>query len=321
MNNKPILIAIACGLLAAMLFIGQATLGGLGMILSSFTALPLFVSVLGFGTVAGIISGAVTALIVGFFFGPLGAAVIILFTLLPALWIGHMAGLSRDDSGVVEWFDVKTIMFRMALMCAAITVVMGYAIGYTVELGAQQVSELMTGFVAAQQQAGATSVMSADEVALRSAAIANLIPVGFPASLFLLMTINLLLAEKFARGRDWILRPKDKLAASVGLPPIAAAIFAAALVASFASGPIGLIAKVLVGAFGATFVAVGLATAHFVSRTWPARGFMLTLAYAALLFSMIMAPVLALLGIAETLFQLRARASSGPKSNLPTSKD
>ena len=318
MKNTSIQIAVICGLIAALLFLSPIPLGGLGMILSSFTALPLFVVALGFGTTAGIISGVIAAIIVGVFFGPLGAFSVIAATLAPALWIGHSAGLSRDDTGTVEWFPISGLLLRLAAISAAIVIVIGVFSSYSTQWATDQATTIMKQFVQIQSEANnGLPVLSDEQIASRAADIAIMVPFMMPVSLLFLMVINLRLAERFVRARGWMLRPKDYLPAAVQLPPLAAAILGVSVVGSFMSNELGLIAKVIAGAFGGAFLLVGLATVHFITRGVAARSFLLPLTYVALFLSRIIAPAMAIIGVAETLFRLRDRFAAGqqkPKS-------
>ena len=131
MTNRSIAIAVICGLIAAVLFVSPLSLGSLGLAMSSFTALPLFIAVLGFGTVIGTIACAVAALAVGLFMGPISGISVLIATLAPAVWIGHSAGLSRDDNGVQEWFPLSQILFRLAVISAGIVLVIGIITGYS----------------------------------------------------------------------------------------------------------------------------------------------------------------------------------------------
>ena len=126
--------------------------------------------------------------------------------------------------------------------------------------------------------------------------------------------MNLALGERFTRKRGWMLRPKEDLPRSISLPIVTTGLFILAIAASFIGGTIGLVAQVLAGAFGAAFIVVGLATVHHMTRGLPARGLSLTLTYLMLLFSRFMGPVLAVLGVAETLFRLRSRFAAGSTS-------
>ena len=159
MKNNPNLIAVFCGLLAAWLFLGQVTLGGPGALMSTFTAMPLFVSVLGFGTRAGLISSAVAAIAVGGMFGIPGAMAFVLLTLVPTIWVGHMVGLSREEGGAqdeesdAQWFPISTILFRMAVMSAVIALILGVVSGYSHEWATQQIITVFSQFIEIQATA------------------------------------------------------------------------------------------------------------------------------------------------------------------------
>ncbi|MEM9732704.1 MAG: DUF2232 domain-containing protein [Pseudomonadota bacterium] len=315
MQNRTILIAASCGLLAAWLFMAPLVLGGLGAAISIFTAAPIFVSVLGFGTVAGLITGAVGAGIILLVLGPLSAFLLLLVTLGPALWIGHMAGLSRDDNedGVEEWYPLSEILLRMAGMCAVIVLVLGAVSGFTIETATEQIAQYLKQFLSTAQTGG--TQLTDEQINQRAAIAGRLITVGFPASLLFLMVGNLLLAERFCRKRGWILRPQAVLKWDLALPPAAIILLIASVVVGLMPGNIGLAGQVGIGAFGGAFMLVGLAALHWLTRNLPLRAFMLGTTYAALLFTQIMVPVLALFGLVETLFGLRARSQN--KTNPP----
>ena len=317
MNNRSIAIAVLCGLIAAVLFVSPLSLGSLGMGLSSFTAMPLFVAVLGFGTVIGMIACAVAALAVGIFMGPISGFSVLLATLAPAVWIGHSAGLSRDDSGVQEWFPLSQILFRLAVISAGIVLIIGVITGYSHQWALDQVSAMMSQFADVQNQSGAGGagpLISQQEIETRAKDIATLIPIIMPVSILLLMIINLRLAERFVRRRGWMLRPKDDLPSAVNMPPMAAIIVAVASVLSFMSNDLGTMAQVVAGAFGGAFLMVGLATIHFITRGLAVRPFLLPIVYIVLLFSRFIAPIFALIGVAESLLSIRARFAGPPKS-------
>ncbi|MEL6784817.1 MAG: DUF2232 domain-containing protein [Pseudomonadota bacterium] len=317
MQNRTILIAATCGLLAAWLFMAPLLLGGLGAAISIFTAAPIFVSVLGFGTVAGLITGAVGAGVILLVLGPLSAFLLLLVTLGPALWIGHMAGLSRDDNddGVMEWYPLSQILLRMAGMCAAIVLILGAITGFTIETATAQIAEYLKQFLNAAQTGG--TPLSDEQINQRAVVAGRLITVGFPASLLFLMVGNLLLAERFCRKRGWILRPQALLKWDVALPPAAIIVFAACVVVGFLPGNMGLAGQVGIGAFGGAFMLVGLAALHWITRKSAARPFLLGITYSAILFTQIMVPIMAIFGLVETLFGLRARSAAKDNQARP----
>jgi hypothetical protein len=316
MTSNSILTAVICGLIAAVLFLSPMQFGGMGLVMSSFTALPLFIAALGFGTTIGVISCVIAAGMVAVFMGLLGGLSVLVATLAPAIWIGHSVGLSRDDNGVKEWFPLSQILFRLAIISAAIVIAIGYLTNYSEQWAVDESIAMMSQVAEMQNQASDGAVtISAEEIAVRAKDIATLIPIMMPVSILLLMVLNLRLAERFVRRRNWMLRPKDDLPSSVAMPPVAAGIFLiAAIIAFIANNQIGLAAQVVAGAFGGAFALIGLATIHFLTRGYAVRPFLLPIVYIVLLSSRFIAPVFALLGIAETLIQLRGRFTSPPKS-------
>ncbi len=316
MTSNSILIAVICGLIAAVLFLSPMQFGGMGLVMSSFTALPLFIAVLGFGTTVGIISCVVAAGMVAVFMGMLGGLSVLFATLAPAIWIGHSAGLSRNEGGTEEWFPLSQVLFRLAIISAVIVIAIGYMTAYSEQWAVDEAIAMMSQVAQMQNQAGdGTVIITQADIETRAKDVASLIPVMMPVSILVLMVLNLRLAERFARRRNWMLRPKDDLPSSVEMPPMAAGVFlVAAAVAVTTSNQIGMVAQVVTGAFGGAFALVGLATIHFLTRGLPARPFLLPVVYAVLLFSRFIAPVFAVLGVAECLFRLRDRFGGPPKS-------
>ena len=312
MNTRVLLIAIICGLITALLFLAPIALGVAGSSLSTFSALPLFISVLGFGTAAGIISGGVSIIVLTAFFGIVGAVQSSLVVLAPALWIGHLAGLKRDDRGYEEWYPLNAILMHMALISGLATLLYGFFTNYSTETATKVTTELMTQWAAIN----ASGSVNTAAIEVQAKAVAELLPFIMPFSILILLAVNLYLGVRFATARGWMLRPRDDIPASANLPIYAGAIFTIALFISFTGGTLGLIAKVVAGAVGGAFALVGLAVIHYLTRNLSLRSFVLVPLY----FVMLVGPpfigsLLAALGIAEGVFQLRARWASPPPSN------
>ena len=88
-----------------------------------------------------------------------------------------------------------------------------------------------------------------------------------------------------------------------------------ALALSFAGGAPGLLASGFSGAFMMAFALVGLAVAHALTRGSPWRNFILSAIYASLLvFTPAAALILAIAGLAETIFHYRAAKGGAPTS-------
>ena len=308
MNQRTLLIVTICGLLTAFLLLSPFSLGLLGIFLSPFAVMPIFVAVLGFGTVPGLMAGIVTAAIVAITTSFVGGISTFFVTLGPALWVGHMAGLVRQDDGYEEWFPLSQILFRLALLSGVLVIVFGWLSGIEISAISERVQSSVTIFF---EQAVLTNpelkAPDAAQLATIADRVASLLPLVAPASLLLMYAGNLALGARFARKRGWLLRPEDDIAASLTLPLIAIGVLALAIVLSWLGGDLGTIAKIFAGAMGAAFMLVGLAVMHFYTRD-SSGGFALrVMSYVALFLFQFPALIFAALGLAEVLFGVRAR--------------
>jgi hypothetical protein len=102
------------------------------------------------------------------------------------------------------------------------------------------------------------------------------------------------------------------------VPNVFVAVFAGALVASFIPGVIGLIATGLAGAMLFAYVLQGLAVIHVYSRGVTFRPLLLAVVYLGILLLGWLAIIVAILGLAEPLFGLRARSAHSPPDNDET---
>lgn len=316
MNNKSILIAVICGLLTAVMLFAPLRLGAAGAFILFLSVLPLHVSTLGFGSLAGLVSAAVAAIVFAIGFGPLPALASFALTLLPAVWLGHMAGLMREEDGQDEWFPLSTLLFRLILLCAALVIATGIISGYDAQTLATTIDELYANMFKAMKDAP-SGVNVPDEATMQNLAKQGtlILPVIMPISLILMHVINIHLGARFARSRDWMLRPKDDIPANVGLPMIAVGLLAVALVGTFFGGNIALVAKVFVGALTAGFAMVGLAVIHFMLRGSPFKNMILTVCYAVTLFTFFPAFIFAAIGMAETLIGIRYRRNANTQND------
>jgi hypothetical protein len=118
------------------------------------------------------------------------------------------------------------------------------------------------------------------------------------------------LAGLVTRTSGRLARPRERLW-TVTLPVGAALAFVVASIASLLPFPIGDIAAVAAGAFGGAFLLLGLAVLHALTIGFNGRTALLTINYIVLFLLGFTAMLLVALGLAETLFQLRARRFRG----------
>jgi hypothetical protein len=96
------------------------------------------------------------------------------------------------------------------------------------------------------------------------------------------------------------------------------AVFADSLVLSFLPGIVGVLATGFAGAMLFAYVLQGLAVIHVYSRGAPFRPLLLAVVYLGILFLGWVAIVVAIVGLGEPLFGLRARSSVLPPDNDET---
>ena len=310
MHNRPLLITIACGLLTAFFAVAPVGLGGMGALLSLFTLVPLLVAALSTGPRTAVFAGAIATLAVAVTMGITPALATAGFTVLPTLYIGYIAGLSRDDNndGVMEWYPLSQILFQVAIIAAISCIAYGLATGYDTEATTKQFAEAIR-----------AAPTASPEMVSMAGVFARTLPLALPASLVVLYLYSMALGARFSRAiaassQSGLSRAKDHLPSQVALPFGAVGIFGASIAAIVLGGDstVGVLGMVFAGAFGMMFIAVGLATIHSLTEGLNGRGVILFSLYFVLLIFAVALVLPLILGLAETVLGLRARRAGVP---------
>lgn len=298
-------IAFGAGLASALLFATLASGSPMALILFYFAALPVLIAGLGWGHYAGAFAGTIGALALSvalrsqfglFFFFSVG---------LPA-WVLTSAALSLrptprdDDPDAVEWMPAGTILTLIgaaAVMLTLFAIVALYGLDYT---AFQASIRQAVGRTLDQVRAGNTDREAL--VALMAAAV----PVAAAVVWTFVTTINLYFAGRIVRASGRLIRPWPDLP-GLKLPKWTALALLAGSIGSFASGFPGQLAAIVLAVGLAIYALQGFALAHDITRGWSMRGFALGLLYA--LTMVIGWPMIfvALAGLADVLFDIRAR--------------
>jgi hypothetical protein len=237
---------------------------------------------------------------------------------MPAALTTRLTLLGRRRDGAMEWYPIGRIVAAAALFGGLFATLALILMGGDAAALAKSMHDMVDTFVKTEvpQIPGAPPITpeQIDEISNRAI---GLLPFSL-ASLSLVTTLfNLWLAGRITLASGRLTRPWPDLS-SIVLPSGAAIILFSAMALSFASGLPGLMAGGFAGAFTFAFALLGLAVAHTLTRGSPWRTFILAALYAALLFyTPGAALVLALAGLAETIFHYRAAKHSGtpPNSN------
>ena len=311
------LVGIGAGLAAALMFV--APLGGTMLALPLFvlSALPIAIAGLAWGSVASLIAALVAAATVGIALAPPAGIIHLALFGAPMAWGCRLAWLSRtdDETGTVEWFPMGRILLHGAAATAIGLIIVGFIIGYDPATLTAELTAALSEWMA--QAPDGSPPPSEAELAPFVQFNVTAMPFTTGAILVIFFTVNLWLASRIAESSGRLVRPREPLW-QADLPREAAIVFVLAMIGTLLiSGAIGHAAGAVAGAFGGALALIGLAVLHVSTIGNSARVLILVAVYVLLVFfGGLPIILLTLLGIAEALFQFRARRPRGAGSNV-----
>jgi hypothetical protein len=305
-----VLIGLGAGAAAALMFASAMSGAMLSIVLFYLAPLPIMIAALGWNHWAGLLASLIAAALLGFIFGLYFFAAFLAGIGVPAWWLGYLAMLGRPappgTGGHLEWYPPGRLILWAALLGALVVAVALVALGAdeeTIHAALRTAIAAMLPPEAAGEEVPPPGVIDlfASVMPPVAAVIAALVP---PCNLWLAGHVVLL------SGR--LRRPWPDIA-TMSFPPAAAAALAVAVVLSFLPDIAGLMASLFAATLAIAFAILGFAVMHAATRGLAARRGILAGTY--VLSAMMMWPVaiMALIGLAETLFHLRAgRGVGGP---------
>jgi hypothetical protein len=141
-------------------------------------------------------------------------------------------------------------------------------------------------------------------------ALLRALPPAAAASTTAMMLANLWIAGRIVEVSGRMLRPRAAVALELALPRAMLAALAGGLVVAFLGGLPGALGWIVAAAAGAVFMLQGLATIHVLTRDWSQRRTALLALYLVVVFFAWSLAVIGLIGVADSLFGLRARSLS-----------
>ena len=307
--NSLLVVGIAAGLAAALLFATVATGSALTVFLFYAAPLPILIAGLGWRHYAGLIATVIAAIVLAIAFDVRFVFAFVIGIGLPAWTVAYLAMLARqDDTGNVEWFPIGQVVFWAAVIGAlslsiGILSVGGTDYAATLHRAIEQVLRSQT-----STPAGAPLSLPnvTDAVALIDAMVVALPPAAAVLSMVTLLG-NLWIAGLIVRRSGRLTRPWPAFDGA-RLPSFALPALACAFVAVLLGDLLGLIARVFVANLTTAYGLAGMSAVHAVSRGIAGRTAILAGLYAGIvLFSGWPFVIAALIGIADSLFDLRHR--------------
>lgn len=316
-----LIIGIAAGAAAALLFASLMSGSSFSLLLVSIAPLPILIAAMGWSHLAGLIAATVGATALAASLSGVLFAAFLVGVGLPAWWLAYLALLARpttQPTDGLEWYPVGQLVVWAAVLATMIVTISLLNIGTDAEsirAGLRRIFEQII-----RIQRGAPADAPLDIPGLPDPKhLFEFLSLVFPPSAAVLATItnlvNLWLAARVVKVSGLLKRPWPDLAA-ISFPPAVTVLLAAAIAGSFLPGLIGMIAGVLTATLLTAYAALGFAVLHKITGGISGRGFVLGAAYAAV--GVLGWPVLAmtLLGLADTLLDVRGRVAArrGPSA-------
>lgn len=307
MPTNVLILAIGAGLISAVVF-ASATTGAflLRIILFLLTPLSLYLTGLGLGPIAAAIAAITASACVLLIANPLAAEVYAVSTALPAVLCSRLALLSREVDGEREWYPIGRIVVVAAAFSGAFAILAMVLMGGDVDTLTKLLRSVVDSFVKTElaQIPGAPALGPADIDEITRSTLYSL-----PWALGLLamgtILLNLWLAGRITLASGRLQRPWPDLTA-FALPTGATFALLIAIALSFVGGLAGLLAAGVAAPFTFAFALVGLALVHSLTRGSQWRTFILAAVYVGLMFVPHIGLLLAIVGLAETVFHYRS---------------
>jgi len=318
-KTQFILVGIAAGAAAALLFASVTSGVLLSIPLFYLAALPIMIAALGWSHWAALIAALSAALVLAVAFGPMFFFVFIVAAGLPAWSLGYLAMLARpagNGAAALEWYPPGRLVVWAAVLGALVVLVAIPNFGFDAESFRSGLRHSFAQILRVETDTPANAPLTMPGVSHADRLIDFLV-IAIPPSAAVLATLtnalNLWLAGVVVKLSGRLTRPWPALAA-MSFPRLVTVALAVTVVLSFVGGLLGIGAGVVSASLLTAYAILGFAVLHAITRGMGSRMFLLAGVYTAVLVLGWPVIALCLLGLIEAAFGLRSRvaASRGP---------
>ncbi len=311
-----VLIGIAAGATGALLFASVASGSAFSLVLVNLAPLPVLIAALGWSHWAGLVAALFSAVAAGLLLGPFFLATFLLAVGLPAWWIGYLSLLARPATGPagtpnhLEWYPIGRIVLWTAMLAAAGVIAVIPLVGLDAEAFRNALRSALERLLQVLSQTSPSErvldVLSA--IALPAAAVSSTI----------VNVVNLWLAARIVKVSGRLRRPWPDLSA-IAFPSAAPLLLIGALAGSFLTGLLGISFAIVTASLLMAYAFLGFAVLHAITRGMDARPFVLGGVYIVIIAFNGLLLLMSLLGIADTIFNLRTHVARkrGPPAPQP----
>jgi Predicted membrane protein (DUF2232) len=313
-------IGIGAGAAAALLFASVTSGTLLSIPLFYLAPLPIMIAGLGWGHWVALTAALTGAVALGIVFGAVFLFAFIAGAGVPGWWLGYLAMLARPATAATserqgeaafEWYPPGRLVLWAALLAALVVLAAIPNFGTDAESFRAGLRGALSAILRVETGAPAGAPLDVPGVGKADRLIEFLIS-AIPAAAAVLATItnllNLWLAGRVVKFSGRLLRPWPQLPAMT-FPPAVIAALALAIALSFVDGLLGIVAGVFSASLLLAFGVLGFAVLHAISAGMNMRGFVLALAYAAVIVLGWPLLALCLLGLVDAAFGLRGHVA------------
>jgi hypothetical protein len=313
------LIGLGAGAASALLFASIVSGSPLAILLFYLSALPVMLAAIAWSHMAGFFAVAIGALSLATALNYWIAFVYLASVATPAYVLAYLSMLGREvapASGTVpaemEWYPVGRLILWAALIAFVLVTIVILQFGSSFEVYQKEIRSTFERVLKMQARIPADQPLKLPGIQNPEQFLNMLVAVMPAAAAVLSMLtsiINLWLAARVARVSGRLRRPWPDLN-EISLPLSAALLLAAALAVSFMTGMPGFVAAIMVAVLSVAYAIVGFSVLHAISRNVGARTWLLAGAWVSVILLGWPLLFVALLGIADSIFDLRGKVAA-----------
>jgi hypothetical protein len=272
--------------------------------------LPIMIVAVGWSHWTALVAVATAAAALALAFGePLWIPIYLIGAGLPAWWLGYLALLARgNDDGSGDWYPPG----RLVIWCTFIASVIVTIVMWNVRIDEQQFEAALklTLDRMAKEYGSAAPDFTKIDVKRAGELIMSFVPPLAAATMMTAYALNFYIAGRVAMVSGRLKRPWPDLPA-LRFPKHTPTAFAVALLLWFLPGMLGMVGSIVSGALIIAYALLGLSILHDVTRPLGDRVFILSAVYLILFVFWPASVLLAMFGVADSIFDFRKSAPGG----------
>ncbi|MGA9500667.1 MAG: hypothetical protein WBV52_10575 [Pseudolabrys sp.] len=310
------IIGIGAGAAAALLFASVTSGTLLSIPLFYLAPLPIMIAGLGWSYWAALTAALTGALALGLVFGAVFVFAFLAGAGIPGWWLAYLAILARPagahgHEGPLEWYPTGRIVAWAAILAALVVVVAIPNLGTDGESFRAGLHDALARMLRVQTDTPVDTPLTLPGGTDPERFINFLVSV-IPATAAVLATLtnlfNLWLAGRVVKFSGRLTRPWPQISA-MRFPPLLTAALVLAIALSFAGGLIGVIGSIFSASLLMAYGVLGFAVLHSITQGMTSRPFLLAGTYLVVLMIGWLVLALCLLGMLDTMIDVRARVS------------